>query len=88
MQLGLRDRAFEAGDLDATVEAEVKPFLSAAPGAVASAKALALELGGSVTEAQIDATISALVSRWESNEAREGIAAFFEKRAPDWAGDT
>ena len=77
VQLGLLARAVDAGDLDAAVEAEVKPYLSAAPGAVASAKALALELGSLVTEAQIDATIAALVARWESDEAQEGIAAFF-----------
>ena len=62
----------------------MRPYLSSAPGAVASAKALALELGGSVTEAQIDATIAALVARWESDEAQEGIAAFFEKRKAGW----
>jgi len=29
-------------------------------------------------------TIDALVERWESDEARDGIAAFFEKRKPGW----
>lgn len=32
----------------------------------------------------IDATIGALVTRWESPEAQEGISAFFEKRPPSW----
>ncbi len=85
VRLGLLARAVDADDLDAAVEAEVRPYLSAAPGAVAAAKALALDLGGSVTEAQIDATIAALVTRWESDEAQEGIAAFFEKRKASWA---
>lgn len=87
VRLGLLARAVEPDELDAAVEAEVLPYLSAAPGAVASAKALALELGSSVSDAQIDETISALIARWESDEAQEGIAAFFERRAPGWAGD-
>ena len=33
----------------------------------------------------MDATIAALVARWESPEAMEGITAFFEKRKPGWA---
>jgi methylglutaconyl-CoA hydratase len=84
VRLGLLARAVALEELDTAVEAEVLPYLSAAPGAVASAKALALELGGAVTEAQIDTTISALVTRWESDEAQEGISAFFEKRKAEW----
>jgi len=30
-------------------------------------------------------TIAALVARWESPEAVEGIGAFFERRKPVWA---
>ena len=36
-------------------------------------------------EAVIEATITALADVWETDEAREGIAAFLEKRAPPWA---
>ena len=82
--LGLLARAVPAADLDAAVEAEIAPYLAAAPGAVAEGKALVARLGGTVTEADISATIDALVRRWESAEAAEGIAAFFEKRKPGW----
>lgn len=85
VDLGLLAKAVPAAELDAAVEAEVLPYLSAAPGAVAVAKALALDLGGAITDAQIDATVAALQARWESDEAGEGIAAFFDKRKPDWA---
>lgn len=84
VRLGLLAKAVPAGELDAAVEAEVAPYLATAPGAVAAAKALALDLGGAVSEAQIDATIHALVARWESDESAEGIAAFFDKRKPGW----
>jgi methylglutaconyl-CoA hydratase len=32
----------------------------------------------------IDMTVAALVRTWEGGEAPEGIAAFFDKRAPAW----
>ncbi|MCB2130224.1 MAG: crotonase/enoyl-CoA hydratase family protein [Rhodobacteraceae bacterium] len=82
--LGLLARAVAPDALDEAVEAEVAPYLATAPGAVAEAKALARRLGPRIDETVIAETIAALVARWESPEAREGIAAFFEKRAPSW----
>ncbi len=83
--LGLLARAVELEDLDNAVEAEVAPYLSCAPGAVAEAKALARRLGPPIDEAVIARTIEALVRRWESAEARDGIAAFFDRGKPSWA---
>ena len=85
VRLGILARSVEAGALDAAVEAEVAPYLDCAPGAVAAAKALALRLGGGVGAADVAASIDALVSRWEDAESAEGIAAFFEKRPPEWS---
>jgi len=85
VELGLLARAVPAADLMAAAEAEVLPYLSCAPGAVAAAKRLTRELGPRIDEAVIDHTIRALVDRWEGDEAREGIAAFFDKRKPAWA---
>jgi methylglutaconyl-CoA hydratase len=84
VRLGILARAVAAGDLDAAVEAEVAPYLACAPGAVAEAKALARGLGPRIDDTVIDATVAALVRRWESPEAAEGIAAFFERRDPAW----
>jgi methylglutaconyl-CoA hydratase len=84
--LGLLARAVPAEDLDAAVEAEVAPYLACAPGAVAEAKALARRLGPGIDDSVIAGTIEALVRRWESPEAGEGISAFFEKRKPAWSG--
>jgi len=72
-------------DLDARIAQEIDSYLACAPGAIAQAKALALQLGTAPEARQIDASIAALVTRWESPEAREGIAAFFDKRKPGWA---
>ncbi len=84
--LGILARAVNPDDLDAAVEAEVAPYLDCAPGAVAAAKALARRLGPPITDDVIDATIAALVTAWETDEAAEGIGAFFDKRKPSWQG--
>lgn len=66
------------------VEEEVALFLDCAPGAVADAKRLIRTLGYGADPAAVEASIAALVARWETEEAREGIAAFFERREPPW----
>ncbi len=83
--LGIVAKAVPEAELDAAVEAEVVPYLACAPGAVAEAKALVRSLGPPIDEAVLARTVEALVTRWESDEAAEGIAAFFEKRPPSWA---
>jgi methylglutaconyl-CoA hydratase len=84
VRLGLLARAVAPEALDAAVEAEVTPYLSCAPGAVAEAKALVRRLGPAIDEAVIAETMEALAARWESAEAAEGIAAFFDRREPGW----
>jgi len=86
VELGLLARAVPEDALDAAVEAEIAPYLSAAPGAVAAGKRLVADLTGPVDAAQVAMTIEALVTRWESAESAEGIAAFFDKRKPGWMG--
>jgi methylglutaconyl-CoA hydratase len=83
--LGVLARAVDPAGLDAAVEAEITPYLSAAPGAVAEAKALVRRIAAPVTPAMVEDSISALVARWESAEAAEGIAAFFDRRPAPWA---
>ncbi|CTQ33563.1 crotonase/enoyl-CoA hydratase family protein [Jannaschia rubra] len=83
--LGVVARVVAPDDLDAAVEAEVAPYLSCAPGAVADAKRLARSLGPVIDEDTIAATIDALAARWEGEEAAEGVGAFFDRRKPRWA---
>ena len=84
VRLNLLSRTVEPDGLDAAIEAEVLPYLSCAPGAVAEAKALMRDLAGRVTTEQVDLASDALARRWQSDEAREGVGAFFDKRAPSW----
>lgn len=82
--LGLAARAVDPAELDAAVETEVKPYLGAAPGAVARSKRLTRMMGAPITPEIIETTAAALADAWEDPESHEGIAAFFEKRAPSW----
>lgn len=83
LSLGLVARVTD--DLDAAVEAEVVPYLSCAPGAVAASKELALRLGGAPGPDEVQLSIDALVTRWNTEEAKRGVDAFLDKRKPDWA---
>jgi methylglutaconyl-CoA hydratase len=74
----------DASDLDAAIEREVVPYLSCAPGAVAAAKQLARDLGPRIDADVVAHTIEALSARWETDEAAEGIGAFFDKRKAAW----
>lgn len=83
-RLGLLSRVVFPENLDEAVEAEVVPYLKAAPNAVARAKALVRELGGGADPAQIDVSVTALAEIWAGDESSEGIAAFFERRPAAW----
>lgn len=84
VRLGLLSEAVAPEALDAAVEAEVTAHLAAAPGAVRAVKRLVRDLGGRVGPEAVEASVAALLARWESAEAQEGVAAFFARRKPDW----
>ena len=85
VRLGLATRAVALEDLDAAIEAEIAPYLNAAPGAVTASKALLFRLARPIDDATIEMTATALADQWESAEAAQGIAAFFDKRPAPWA---
>ncbi|WP_299742033.1 crotonase/enoyl-CoA hydratase family protein [uncultured Tateyamaria sp.] len=84
VELGLLAKAVPADDLMQAVEDQVTPYLNCAPGAVAAAKALAREFGSRIDDQTIATSIAALKARWETEEAAEGIDAFFAKRKATW----
>lgn len=84
--LDLLARAVPEAELDTAVEAEVEPYLSCAPEAVARAKALLRGFGPRIDQGVIDHSVGELIACWEGEEAREGIGAFFDKRKAPWAG--
>ncbi|SFD81619.1 crotonase/enoyl-CoA hydratase family protein [Roseivivax sediminis] len=86
VRLNLLARVVAPEALDDAIEAEVAPYLSCAPGAVADAKRLLGDIAGRVSEADVAHAVDALAARWETEEAAEGVSAFFDKRSPRWAG--
>ncbi|MEM9853773.1 MAG: crotonase/enoyl-CoA hydratase family protein [Pseudomonadota bacterium] len=85
-ELGLLGRVVgDEAALDDAIEQEIAAYLACAPGAVADAKRLARDLGPVIDDAVIERSLAALTARWEEGEAKEGLAAFFEKRPPSWA---
>ncbi len=87
VELNILARAVPTDALDDAIEAEVVPYLSCAPRAVARAKALLRSLGPRIDDAVIAHTIDELSACWAGTEAPEGIGAFFDKRKPGWAPD-
>ena len=90
--MGLITRAVPADELDTAVAEVVDDLLAGAPGAVAATKQVLYQVpamvGGGDAEAGIGKAFAwtAEVSRrlFQSDEAREGMAAFREKRPAAW----
>jgi methylglutaconyl-CoA hydratase len=86
LRIGLVHRAVPEADLDAAVSAVVGDLLAGAPDGQRRAK----ELVRAVEHAASPETAAALASRAiaearASDDGREGIGAFLEKRRPRWA---
>ncbi len=84
-RLGLADFVAPAAGLDAAEAAIRAQALAAAPGAVAETKALIRALPSLDRAAQIERAAQGFAALLTGEEAREGLAAFIEKRAPRWA---
>lgn len=82
--MGLLHEVVEEERLDAAIEAEIKPYFSTAPSAVAASKRLVHALSAPIDDAVIEMTLTRLADTWETPEAAEGIAAFFAKLSPSW----
>jgi methylglutaconyl-CoA hydratase len=85
LAVGLVHRVVAPDELEAAIEAEVTAILRAAPGAIAMAKQLFRRARAGALAAAIAEAADALVARWETAEAREGLQAFLEKRPPAWS---
>lgn len=84
-ELGLVHAVVREPDLDAAVDGYVRELLSSAPEAMASAKSLIREVTTLSRAAASALTAEVLAERGASEEAREGLAAYLEKRQPPWA---
>ena len=82
--VGLVHAVVVADQMDRTVEDYVQEILSAAPEAVAAAKALLQEVAGRPAQDTIEMTADTLAARRVSAEGQEGLRAFLEKRKAIW----
>jgi methylglutaconyl-CoA hydratase len=84
-RIGLVHEVVPAEALEARVEAIVEEILLAAPGAVARSKASMLAATGwTLSEAGMAALAHDSWMQRASEEGREGLSAFLEKRRPAW----
>jgi methylglutaconyl-CoA hydratase len=89
LAIGLINRTVaDATALDVEVRSMISSLLQAAPQALAETKALLNELWPSPLANDLRQAHEHHLATRKSPEAREGIAAFIEKRAPNWAPRT
>ncbi|WP_020648661.1 enoyl-CoA hydratase/isomerase family protein [Solimonas variicoloris] len=87
LRLGLVHEVVDADALDARIAALLECLLAGGPQALAAAKRLIAEVVDRPIDAALIArTTEGIAAARGSAEAREGIAAFFDKRRPAWGG--
>lgn len=85
LRIGFVHAAVKAEALDATVDDIVKALVSASPNAVKEAKRLVQEVAGApLTDALIATTVECIAVIRASDDGREGVRSFLEKRKPSW----
>ncbi len=85
VQFGLLNAAVPADTLDEGVGRYLSSILKGAPGALAGCKRLVREVPGMGLDAAFELTAKWSAEYFTSDEAREGMTAFAEKRPPRWA---
>jgi methylglutaconyl-CoA hydratase len=87
-RIGLLHRVVPAAELDGAVDGVLRLLAKGGPQAQREAKELVLRRSGATPAAALaaDAENAALIARLRvSAEGQEGLAAFLEKRSPQWA---
>jgi methylglutaconyl-CoA hydratase len=85
-EIGLVNRVVPVGELENEVQKIAASVLQGAPGAIANSKRLMEALWSTSFRKDIELALSHHLEARESAEAKEGIAAFNEKRPPNWVG--
>ncbi len=82
----LVNKIVEIGEMEEALQAYVKELLAAAPEALAQCKKLIHDVAGQQHQGPelMEETARLIASQRASAEGQEGIAAFFEKRKPNW----
>jgi len=83
-EIGLVNRVVSPENLMSEAQKFADSVLQGAPGALAQTKRLIEELWWRSVKEDVDLALKYHMQARESNEASEGIAAFNEKRPPNW----
>lgn len=83
-ELGLVHAVVPEAALDTTVDRYVKDLLAGAPSGLAAAKALIKAVAWKLPVDVAPITAEYIARQRATPEAQEGLAAFFDKRAPSW----
>jgi methylglutaconyl-CoA hydratase len=87
LRIGYAHEVVAATELDATVAAIVKALVNNSPYAVQQAKVLVRDVAGlPVTDALLADTAERIAHIRASEQGREGVQSFLEKRKPAWLG--
>lgn len=87
-QLGFADFVAEGAEALEKIEMQIRAqVLKCAPGAIADTKALILAQPGMSRAQIVQAAAENFAGRMLSEEAKEGVASFVEKRKPRWVAD-
>ena len=87
-RLGFLSDIVPEDQLNAAVTALAESLLKNAPAALRRCKQLAIDIAGAgINDEVIAGTVKLIADVRDSDEGREGLSAFLEKRAPGWQQD-
>jgi methylglutaconyl-CoA hydratase len=87
-RIGLVHEVVAADALDAKVDELLKALTSASPNAVRACKRLVQDVAGrAITADLIEHTVAGIADIRASDEGREGVQSFLNKRKPSWLAD-
>ncbi|MCG8383680.1 MAG: enoyl-CoA hydratase-related protein [Gammaproteobacteria bacterium] len=82
--VGLLNEAVNPEELDDAVENQIAKYLRASPVAIAATKKLIEFVSKTPWDQTQDYTANCIADAWETEDAIEGMNAFFEKRKANW----
>ena len=84
-RIGLVHEVVPGADLAAAADAIVAALLTSAPEAVRVAKRLIGQVAGLTPDDAMPVTVRTIADRRATDEAKEGLTAFLDKRSPSWS---
>lgn len=88
LAIGLINEVAPGDKLDAVLAGLIEPLLAGAPSAQKAAKELIAAVHGQpIDDGVMEATAQRIAAQRATAEGRDGVAAFLDKRPPEWLAD-